>query len=289
MVLWTPRQEIYCFSHVSKYTQILLSVTNLWLFAVHVLYWKMSCSSGNRESCLWVFFKTSNKIHSAKKAKKCLSNTQERRKARNATWWQNIKIICSRSLAARHNPTCSARQQAVKHSATLTCKNIFFFFTSGKEQKLLYWSLRNCLKHVLAKPQGRSAGEDSTAASLQTPSCLYTGIQGQKTQAAPKQHLTFRKPEPDLRQKKLDAGFSESTASSADLAQLGGQEGNDMDSIRTALSLLRSLFLSTVWPTNTTLLHAGNHQHQRNLLLLLHNRPAFTVFTCSRHTNRKTP
>lgn len=168
-------------------------------------------SSGNSkppgESCLWVFFKRSSKIHSARKASKCLSNIQDHGEARNGTWWQNIKIIYSRSLGARHNPTCSARRRAVKRAATLTCKNIFISSTGGKEQKLLYWNLQSCLKHVLAKPQERSAGEDSTADSLQTPSCLCIRIQGQKTHAVSTQYLTFMEAEPDLGKRNLALVF----------------------------------------------------------------------------------
>lgn len=85
----------------------------------HTLLKKMLNSSDNSkpagESFLWVCLKTSTKIYLAERANKCLSNIDDQREARNATWWQNVKIIYSGPSAARHNPTCSARQPAIKH------------------------------------------------------------------------------------------------------------------------------------------------------------------------------
>lgn len=314
MVLWTLRQEIYCFCHVFKYTKILLSVTNLWLFAVHILYWKMFCSSGNSkpsgESCLWVFFKASNRIHSAEKAKKCLSNTQEHGEARNATWWQNIKIICSRSLAARHNPTCPARQQAVKHPATLTCKNIFisspvaknrsFFIEASKTVWNMYWQSHR------GEVQARTAQQPYFR-----PLPFALGFKVRK-HTLPQSSTLPLESLSQASAKEAWCWFSESTCCFSWSSTAWACMGHNMDSIRTALPLLRSLFLSAAWPTNTTLtvtrrkppapssrfhnFWAKRSQtwirwhttRKRNLLLLLHTCAAFMVFTCSRHTKQKT-
>lgn len=63
---------IYSFSQVFKCAEILLAVTNLWVFTVDTLYGKTFHSAGStkphEESCLPGFFKTSNKIDSAKNA-----------------------------------------------------------------------------------------------------------------------------------------------------------------------------------------------------------------------------
>lgn len=93
-------------------------------------------------------------------------------------WWQNIKIIYSSSLSARHNPTCSAREQAVKHSATLTCKSIFISSPVAKNRSFFI----EVSKAVWNMYQQSYRGEVqvSRAWQLQTSSSLCIRIQGQK-------------------------------------------------------------------------------------------------------------
>lgn len=208
MVLWTPRQEILFilsdgFANILKFRLQWATYGHLQL-----TYFIEKCSShlatvNPLEKVAFVFFKTSNKMHSAKKASKCLSNTQEHGEARNSAWWQNIKIIYSRSLAARHNPTCSAGQRAVKHSSTLTCKNIFISSPVAKNRSFFIEVSKTVWNMYWQSYRERSAGEDSTAASLQTPSCPCIRIQVRKTRAASTQYLTFTEAEPGLSKRSL--------------------------------------------------------------------------------------
>lgn len=124
IALWTLRLEVLFiasarFSNTPKRKNDVSSNQPLALCRWHTLLKKMLNSSDNSkpagESFLWVCLKTSTKIYLAERANKCLSNIDDQREARNATRWQNVKIIYSGPSAARHNHTCSARQPAIKH------------------------------------------------------------------------------------------------------------------------------------------------------------------------------